>query len=103
MLYDMTLKFESEILVNPFDKEFSVLLSTFGCGENNFGKITKVDHMVDIKNSPVVPDNSFIATIKENIFEALTETFKTQKDINAVVRSVKFIGITQIETKETTI
>ena len=100
MLYDMTLKFESEIFVKTFDKEFENVLSQFDGTVSNFGKTAKLEHTVNISNSPVIPDDKFIETLKNNIFEALNESFANHASINAEVKGVEFIGITKINQKE---
>lgn len=98
--YDMTLKFESEILVKTFDKDFERILKSIGCTEAGIGKIAKIEHTVNINNSPVIPDDDIINMFKNNIAEALTETFNNQNSLNAEVRSVNFIGITHVKQKE---
>jgi hypothetical protein len=98
----MTLKFESEIFVKTFDKDFERTLINIGCTEAGFGKIAKIEHTVNINNSPVIPDDKFIETLKNNIFEALTESLTNQTSINAEVKGVEFIGITKIQQKENT-
>ena len=102
MLYDMTLKFESKIFVKTFDKEFENMLSHIDGTVSNFGKTAKLEHTINILNSPVIPDDKFIETLKNNIFEALTESFTNQASINAEVKGVEFIGIIKISQKENT-
>jgi hypothetical protein len=96
----MTLKFESEIFVKTFDKDFEAMLSNFGDSISNFGKTTKLEHTFNISNSPVLPDDKIIETLKNNIFEVLTETFEKESSLNAEVKCVEYIGIVKIQQKE---
>lgn len=98
--YDMTLKFESEIIVKTFDKDFERTLINIGCTEAGFGKIAKIEHTVNINNSPVIPDDNFINVLKNNIQDALTDSLNSQDSLNAEVKAVNFIGITHIKSKE---
>lgn len=101
LLYDMTLKFESEIFVKTFDKDFETMLSNLGGHISSFGKTAKLEHTINIANSPVLPNDNVIAMLKKNILEALTATFEKQETINAEVKGVEFIGIIKIQQKET--
>ncbi|MBO7253921.1 MAG: hypothetical protein J6V36_01305 [Clostridia bacterium] len=98
--YDMTIKFESEIFVKTFDKDFEIMLSNLGGTVSHFGKTAKVEHVINIANSPVLPDEKIIEILKNNIFEALTETFQKQNSLNVDVKGVNFIGIMEIQQKE---
>ena len=98
--YDMTIKFESEIFVKTFDKDFEAMLSNLGETVSHFGQTAKLEHVINIENSPVLPDEKIIEMLKNNIFEALTETFQKQNCINVNVKGVKFIGIMKIQQKE---
>lgn len=100
LLYNMTLKFESEIFVKRFDKEFEDVLSSLGGPINNFGQTLKLEHTLNISKSPVLPNDKFINVLKYNIFEALTQTFEKQSSLNAAVKGVEFIGIIKIQQDE---
>ena len=99
MLYYMTLKFESSIFVNRFDKDFEMMLANLGGPIRNFGQTVKLDHTINVSNSPVLPNDNFINILKKNIFEALNETFAKQTSLNAEVTEVNFIGIVKIQEK----
>lgn len=100
LIYDMTLKFESEIFVNHFDKEFQSVLQQLGGPISNFGQNIKLEHDIKISNSPVLPDENFIDIIKNNIMDALISTFENSSSINAKVIGIKYIGITTIKQRE---
>ena len=97
MLYHMTLKFESEIFVNRFDKDFELILSNLGGSIKSFGKTVKLEHTINISNSPVLPNDQFINILKKNIFEILTATVEKQNSLNAEVVGVEFLGILKID------
>lgn len=99
MLYDMTLKFESVIFVNRFDKDFETMLANLGGPIRSFGQNVKLEHTINVSNSPVLPNDNFINILKKNIFEALNETFTKQTSLNAEVTEVNFIGIVKIQEK----
>ena len=96
-MYNMTLKFESTIFVKAFNKDFENMLSSIGGSVNHYGQTAKLEHTINIANSPVLPNDEIIEIFKKNISEALTETFNNQKSLNAEVRNVEFIGIIKIE------
>ena len=98
--YDMTLKFESEILVKAFDKDFERTLKSMGCTEAGFGKVARIEHTINVNNSPVVPNDNIIEMFKNNIKEALTESLSGHNSLNAEVMNVHFVGITSIKQKE---
>lgn len=100
MIYDMTLKFESEIFVNRFDKDFETILSNLGGPVSKFGQTVKLEHTVSISKSPVLPNDKFIDVLKQNIFEALNETFEKQDSLNVEVKGVEFVGIIKIRETE---
>ena len=100
LMYDMTLKFESEIFVKTFDKDFESMLSNLGGRIDVPGHTAKLEHVINISNSPVLPNDNIIEMLKSNIFEALTITFEKQNSINAEVKGVEFIGIIKIQQKE---
>lgn len=101
LLYDMTLKFESEIFVKTFDKDFESMLSNLGERIDVPGHTAKLEHTINISNSPVLPNDDFIKMLKNKIFETLTTTFEKQNSLNAEVKCVEFIGIVKIQQKET--
>ena len=100
MYYDMTLKFESEILVKTFDKDFERTLRSIGCAEAGIGKIAKIEHTINVNNSPVIPDDNIIDMLKNNLKEALNDSLNSHNSLNAEVKAVNFIGITSIKQKE---
>lgn len=99
LLYDMTLKFESEIFVKTFDKDFESMMSNFGSPISRLGQTAKLEHTISIENSPVLPNDNVISILKNNIFEALTQTLEKQNKLNAEVKRVEFIGILKIQQK----
>ena len=101
-MFDMTLKFESEIFVKAFDKDFEKMLSQFGGSVDGYGKIVKPDHTVNIANSAVLPNDEFVNILKDNIMEALVKSFENDNSMNAKVQNVRYVGITKIEQKENT-
>ena len=99
LVYNMTLKFESEIFVSCFDKDFEQMINQFGGSVNGFGNTVKLEHSVDISNVSVLPDDNFINIIKNNIHSALVTTFEQSSSMNAKVIAVEYIGITKINQK----
>ena len=98
-MYDMTLKFESTIFVKTFDKDFENMLSAIGGSVNHYGQTAKLEHTINIANSPILPNDKIIEMFKTNISDALTATFENQKSLNAEVKNVEFIGIVKIQQK----
>lgn len=100
LLYDMTLKFESEIFVKTFGKDFESMMSNLGLPISpisRLGQTAKLEHTISIENSPLLPNDDVISILKNNIFKALTQTLEKQNKLDAEVKSVEFIGILKIQ------
>lgn len=97
MLYNLTLKFETSILVKAFDKDFEAAFARFDNSLSRLGNIQKIEHTLNISNSPVIPDNEQIEAFKQAIVDSMTDILNKQNNLNAVVQGVEFIGITSIQ------
>lgn len=100
LLYNITLKYESELFVSNLDESFEDLHISLTGRPSGFGSLYTISHDVKIANAPVVPTDEEIEKMRNTLFEALKESLSNKSNIE--LKNTKFIGITSIKpaTKE---
>lgn len=97
MLFDIIAKFETKILVKPFDKGFEDLLNA--CNYSNTAlphSIHTLEHNVNISNSPIIPNDEWIESTKKIIFDGVKKSLVGNEKINAEPTETIFIGFTKV-------
>ena len=98
LLYDVALKFESELFVSVLDDSFEEMMVSLTGRKSGIGSVYSVSHDMNITNTPIVPDDEEIENLRQTIFREMKSGFSEMSDVE--VRSTKFIGITSIKQKK---
>lgn len=99
-MFDLVAKFESKVKVKPFDKDFEKLLDSCQGNTQLPCSVYTLEHNVEIKNSPVIPDEKWIENTRKVISQGLSETMKNADNINAEPMETTFVGFTKISQKQ---
>ena len=60
LLYDVALKFESELFVSVLDDSFEEMMVSLTGRKSGIGSVYSVSHDMNITNTPIVPDDEEI-------------------------------------------
>lgn len=96
-IYDITLKFETELFVSAFGEDFEKSLMSIMGEKSGVGSLCTASHNVSINNTPIIPDDETIENMRRTVFEEVSKGFSGRPDIE--VRNTKFVGITNIKRK----
>lgn len=96
-IYDIALKFETELFVSAFGEDFEKSIMSITGEKSGVGSLCTASHTVNINNTPVIPDDEVIENMRRTVFEEVSKGFSERSDVE--VRCTKFVGITSIKRK----